>query len=130
MTKPLWLKRTLLATALMNVGGFLIFAPPFPALRALVGLPEAEHALYAWLVALWILFFGGAYARLAFSQTQERLFLQVATAGKASFVAVLIVLTLHGDLPPLVPLAGAADLICAILFGIWLYQTRNAQTEA
>jgi hypothetical protein len=60
-------RRALLATAVMNIGGFFALAPPFPALRRLVGVPEAPP-LYGWLLALWILFFALGYLRLAYAR--------------------------------------------------------------
>jgi hypothetical protein len=125
LKKAPWFKKTLLATALMNVAGFVSFLPQFPAARMMSELPEAGHPLYAWLVALWILFFAIAYGRLAFIETPERLFLQVGAAGKASFFLLLVVFTLRGELPRWTPLAGVPDLIFASVFFLWLYQTRD-----
>ncbi len=116
-------RRALLATAVMNVGGFFALMPPLPGLRQLVGIPEAPP-LYGWLLALWILFFGLGYARLAFLKTEERLFLQICAAGKASFALLLIVFWLVGDLPVIAPLAGSPDLAFAALFLRRLSETR------
>lgn len=116
-------RRALLATAAMNVAGFFALAPPLPALRALVGVPEAPP-LYGWLLASFILFFGLGYWRLANSRREERLFLQVAAAGKATFALLLIAFWLAGDLPILAPLAGSPDLAFAAIFAARLYDTR------
>jgi hypothetical protein len=123
----LWFRRILLAAGVLNLGGALIFAPVFPKLRNLTGLPEAGHPLYPWLLSLWTLFFGFAYLRLAFATTPERLFLQVAAAGKASFTLLLIAFWLHGVLPIQAPLAGSSDLFFAMVFIVWLYQTRTVE---
>jgi len=125
----IWFRRALLATGILNFGGALTFAPVFPNLRSLSGLPEAGHALYAWLLALWTLFFGLAYLRLAFATTCERLFLQVAAAGKASFSLLLIAFWLYGILPIQAPLAGASDLFFAAFFIIWLYQPHTGREQ-
>ncbi|MEO8601785.1 MAG: hypothetical protein ABI629_04320 [bacterium] len=117
-------RRALLATAVMNVVGFFALMPPFPFLRQLVGVPEAPP-FYGWLLALWILFFGLAYLRLAYVRTPERLFLQIGAAGKASFALLLIVCWLAGDLPILAPLAGSPDLGFAALFAARVYATRD-----
>lgn len=130
MQKPPWFRRTLLATALMNVAGFVSFLPPFPAARVLAGLPEVSHPLYAWVVALWILLFGIAYGRLAFLDTQERLFVQIGAAGKCAFFCLLVGFTLRGELPSWAPLAGVGDLLFAGLFLLWLWQTRSAPSAA
>ena len=116
-------RRALLATAVMNIGGFFALAPPFPVLRRLVGVPEAPP-LYGWLLALWILFFGLGYLRLAFARTEERLFLQIAAAGKASFILLLIGFWLRGDVPILAPISASPDLAFAALFAVRLYETR------
>jgi hypothetical protein len=118
-------RRALLATAVMNIGGFFALLPPLPAVRALVGMPEAPP-LYGWLVASWILFFGLGYLRLAYARTPERLFLQTCAAGKASFALLLIVFWWRGDLPFTAPLAGSPDLAFAALFVVRLYETRDA----
>jgi hypothetical protein len=125
MKKPPWFRQTLLATALMNVAGSVSFLPQFPAARVLAGLPEATHPLYAWVVALWIFFFGIAYGRLAFLDTQERLFVQIGAAGKCLFFCLLVVFTLRGELQSWALLAGVGDLLFAGLFLLWLYQTRS-----
>ena len=127
MIPELWFRRALLATGVLNLGGALTLAPVFPNLRVLAGLPEAGHPLYAWLLALWTLFFGLAYLRLAFAPTPERLFLQVATAGKASFTLLLVAFWLRGVLPIQAPLAGLSDLFFAMVFVVWLYQTRAVE---
>jgi hypothetical protein len=114
-------RRVLLATAVMNVGGFFVLAPPWPQIRQLVGIPEAPP-LYGWLLALWVLFFGLGYLRLAFAATEERLFLQVCAAGKTSFVVVLALCWLRGELPVLAPLAASPDLVFAGLFVARLYR--------
>lgn len=125
MENPRWFRWVLLVAAFMNILGALTFMPPFPVLRTLAQLPQPEPPLYAWMLALWILFFGLAYLRLAFAKTQERLLLQVGTAGKLSFVVLLVVYWLQGDLPSLALQAGLNDLIFACLFAFQLYQNRN-----
>ena len=116
-------RRALLATAAMNIAGFFALLPPLPALRALVGVPEAPP-LYGWLLASFILFFGLGYWRLASGRNEERLFLQVAAAGKATFALLLIAFWLNGDLPITAPLAGSPDLAFAAIFAARLHATR------
>ncbi len=119
-------RRALLATAAMNVVGFVLLSPPFPFVRRLVGIPEAPP-LYAWLLALWILFFGVCYWRLAHSMREERLFLEISAAGKMSFALLLIVYWLAGDLPILAPIAGSPDLVFAAIFVARLRATRPSR---
>lgn len=122
-------RRALLATAVMNVAGAAALAPPFPALRRLVGVPEAPP-IYGWLLALWILFFGIGYWRLAQADTEERLFLQITAAGKASFVFVLAAAWLAGMLPGTAPLAASPDLLFAALFVARLRQKSSTRRRS
>jgi hypothetical protein len=117
-------RRALLATAAMNIAGFFALLPPFPVLRTLVGVPEAPP-LYGWLLASFILLFGLGYWRLASLPTPERLFLQVAAAGKASFALLLIAYWLAGELPIAAPLVGSPDLVFAAIFAARLHATRS-----
>ena len=118
-------RRALLATAAMNVGGFILLAPPVPFMRQLVGIPEPPP-LFGWLVALWVLFFGLCYWRLAYAKTEERFFLIISIAGKATFALLLVAYWLAGELPLVAPLAGSPDLFFAALFAARLYAIRPA----
>jgi hypothetical protein len=117
-------RRALLATGFMNLFGAVLLAPPAVALRAMTGLPEAGHPLYAWSLSLWILFFGVGYLRLAVSTSQERFFVAIGAAGKAAFSVLLAAFWLAGDLPARAALAGSADLAFAAVFAYWLWATR------
>ena len=117
-------RRALLATGLMNLFGAALLAPPSVALRGLTGFPEAGHPLYAWILSLWILFFGVGYLRLAVSTAQERFFVAIGAAGKASFSLLLAAYWLAGDLPGRAALAGSADLGFAAVFAWWLWASR------
>jgi hypothetical protein len=123
-----WVRRALLFTGVLNLSAAFVFLPPFPALRALAGLPEAGHPFYGWLVAAWIFLFGLAYLWLGSSRSPERLFLAVAAGSKASFALLLIALSLAGELPAKAPLAGLIDLVLAALFGTWLFVTRSTRS--
>ncbi len=116
-------RRALLVTGFMNFFGAALMAPPAGALRALAGFPEAGHPLYAWILSLWIGFFGIGYLRLSVSAAQERFFVAIGAAGKASFSLLLVAFWLVGDLPARAALAGSADLIFAAIFVHWLRVT-------
>jgi hypothetical protein len=120
-TLPVWMRRALYATAAMNVIAAIGFLPPAHALRALAGLPEAEHALYLTIVSMFVLLFGLAYLSLAMSGRPDRFFLTIAAAGKLSFFALLAVLWLGGTLPFRAVLAGSGDLVFGLLFVAWLF---------
>lgn len=124
MTVDRLFRRALLATGLLNLFGAALLAPPCVALRELAGLPEAGHGLYGWILSLWILFFGIGYLRLGRSTAQERYFVAIGAAGKASFSLLLASYWLAGDLPFRAALAGSADLGFAAVFVYWLRATR------
>ena len=120
-TLPTWMRRALYATAAMNVVGAVGFLPPAHALRALAGLPEADHPLYLATVSMFVLLFGFAYLALAVSGRPDRFFIAIAAAGKLSFFALLAVLWLGGALPFRAVMAGTGDLVFGVLFLAWLY---------
>ena len=125
MRSDTWFRRALMATGVMNFAGFVAFLPPFPYLRRFAGFPEAENPFYGWLIALWILFFGIAYLRLAVARTLDRTTVGLGAAGKASFFLVLIACGLQGQLPVTTALGGVPDLLFAILFILWLFRGRE-----
>src|SRR4051812_3710010 len=98
----------LLACGPLNINGATIFAPPVTAFRPVLGLPEA-HALYLWVISIWILIFGAAYFWMGVTGRVDRTFLAVGAAGKATFALLLIALALAGDLPPQAAGVGLPD---------------------
>ena len=120
-----WFKGSLIATFFMNMAGALTFIPSFHALRAFGGLPEAGNPFYSLILSLWIFFFGILYLRLVFAQTRERFFVLISALGKSSFALLLAVLALAGQFPMRAAFVGSGDLIIAVIFFMWLYQTRS-----
>lgn len=118
------MRRVLLATAVMNGVGTMLFLPPFHSLRAAFGLPGPIHPLYLLIIAIWIFAFGVAYLWLAFAEKLERLFLVVAAAGKISFSLLFIGFWMAGELPGRAALLSTSDLLFGVIFLRWLYQTR------
>lgn len=112
------------ASGPINAVGALIFAPPFPWVRHLFGLPEG-HPLYLWVLSTWILVFGIAYWTMGNSGRADRTFLAVGAAGKATFALWLIALAVDGQLPVSAVLVGLPDLAIAAVFAAWLRRTRN-----
>lgn len=117
-------KISLIATFFMNMAGAFMFIPQVRFLREFGGLPEAGNSFYPLIIGLWIFFFGVLYLRLAFSKTRERFFVLIGALGKSSFAVLLAVLALTGELPARAAFAGLADLVIAVIFFAWLYQTR------
>ena len=116
--------RTLLrASGPINAFGALIFAPPFPYVRRLFGLPDGSP-VYLWVLSIWIFVFGVAYWHVGVSGRADRTFLAVGAAGKAAFALVLIVAAASGTLPGVAVLVGLPDLAIATVFAAWLLRTR------
>jgi hypothetical protein len=117
---PTWLRRAFLATAAMNVGGGLLFLPPAAPLRALVGVPPGEHAIYLVTLAMFIFLFAAAYGYAGWTGRADDLFVALSAAGKLSFVAILIGFWLAGEVPVLTPLSAVGDLVFGLMFLTWL----------
>lgn len=111
-----------LACGALNFGGALLFAPPFPALRAAMGLPEAP-ATYLWILSLWILIFGLGYLDIGRRRSFEPTFLAAGAAGKATFSLLLITGWMDGELPAQAALSSLTDLLLAGFF-VWLIVRR------
>ena len=118
------MRAILVASGPINAIGALIFAPPFPFVRDLFGLP-AGHALYLWILSTWILVFGIAYWSMGRRGRVDRTFLAVGAAGKASFAIALFALAASGDIPVTACLVGVPDLGLAVVFAGWLSRTRD-----
>jgi hypothetical protein len=114
----------LYATAVMNVCAAVGFLPAAHAVRAAAGMPEAEHALYLVIVAMFVLLFGLGYLWSAVTGHADRLFIAIAAVGKLSFVTLLVGFWVAGGLPLRAPLAATGDLVFGLMFAQWLYGTR------
>ena len=104
----------------MNVVAAIGFLPPFQAMRALAGLPPADHPLYLTTVAMFVGLFGLGYLFVAVTARPDRFFITLAAAGKLSFFTLLATLWVAGTLPLRAVLAGGADLLFGVLFLAWL----------
>ena len=125
MTLPTWMRRALFATAVMNILAAAMFAPPARGLRALAGMPEGEHPLYLATVGMFVLLFGLGYLATALAGRADRLFVTLAAAGKASFSSLCVWYWAAGTVSGRAALMSSADLVFAILFTIWLLETRR-----
>ena len=121
---PTWMRRALFATAGMNILAAAAFLPAAEPLRALLGFPEAGHALYLLTVGMFILIFGLGYLWAAIAGRAERLFITLAAAGKLSFFGLLVGCWAAGTVPVRLPVLGTGDLIFAMLFLAWLVSVR------
>src|SRR5712692_7487027 len=108
--KPLekWMRWTLLATAVYNTFGVLIFVPLLSVGRKLIGLPGA-HPFYLWLVTIWIGSFGVLYVWVAVTARSDRAFVMIAAIGKFAFFSLMFIFWLRGDFPVVAPLVALED---------------------
>jgi len=123
---PTWMRGALFATAAMNIAAAAGFLPSASAMRAMAGLPEADHPLYLAMNSMFVLLFGLGYLWCAVMGRADRLFLSIAATGKLTFFTMLVWFWGIGALPLRAPLMGTADLIFGVLFVKWLVSTRIA----
>lgn len=116
---PTWMRRALLATAVMNALAGLLFLPPAASLRALAGFPPGD-AVYLLTIALFVLTFAAGYLYCGVTGRPERLFLWLSAVGKLAFVTILAGCWLAGAVPVSAPLSAAGDLVFGVLFLTWL----------
>ena len=126
---PQWMRRTLLVTAVANVGVAAMFLPAAHSVRALAGFPEAPP-FYLDLAGLFILLFGLGYLWMGIINRGDRLFIAISAVGKLSFFALTVHLWSAGDLPIRVPVLGTGDLVFATLFAAWLVTARAVAAPA
>lgn len=117
---PRWMRAALAATAVLNLFGAVLFAPPSTLARELAGLPGEVHPLYAWTVAEFVGLFGVAYGWCAWRGSAPRLFIALGAAGKLAFFATLAAYGALGDLPLRAVASGSADLWFGLAFLFWL----------
>jgi hypothetical protein len=125
---PTWMRRALLATAVMNVFAAGAFLPSAGAIRALAGLPDDAHPFYLATIAMFVLLFGLGYLWSGATGHADRLFIAIAAIGKISFFVLLVGFWSVGQLSPRAPLLGSADLFFGVLFVIWLSRSGSAVT--
>ena len=87
-TVPTWMRRALLATAVMNLLAAAAFLPSAAAVRALAELPENVHPVYLATISMFIVIFGIGYLWIAATGRADRLFLGLAGAGKITFFLI------------------------------------------
>lgn len=119
-----WFRLTLLATSILNLAGAVVFALPIYNPGGTSDLPQNVHPLYLSIVSSWILIFGIAYFWMAVTAKPERLFIAVAAAGKLTIGFFFFWFWIKGDLPLTILLAGIGDILFAIAFFYWLFQTK------
>lgn len=121
---PTWMRRALLATAVMNLAGALAFTPWGDPIRDLAGMPPAP-AIYLLVIGVFVLLFGVGYLVCGVTGRADPLLIAIAAAGKLSFFGLLLAFAVAGDLPMRAPLAAVGDLVFGVLFVVWLAGLRR-----
>jgi hypothetical protein len=119
-----FIRNVLWAAAFFNVVGAVAFGFPETVGR-LAGLPGNVPAVYAAMVSLFILLFGGAYAWLARSPVIDRPLLAFGAIGKTAAFLTVATLWLAGEVPFIAVFTITGDLVFAIVFARWLLATRE-----
>lgn len=117
---PTWLRRALLATAVMNALGALAFTPWGAPIRDLAALPAGTHPLYLLIIGIFVGLFGVGYLWTGLTGRADPLFIAIAAAGKLSFFGLLAAFWIAGELSVRAPLSAVGDLVFGSLFVVWL----------
>jgi hypothetical protein len=119
-TLPTWMRRALFATAAMNLVAAIGFLPGARFARVAAGLPEDAPSVYLLTIGMFVALFGVGYAWTAASGRAERMFITLSAVGKLTFFTLLTAMWATGTLSIRAPIAGAPDLVFALLFFAWL----------
>lgn len=123
---PRLFRYCLVITALFNLFGSISFAPPvYYQMADILGLPKDTIPFGLWVISSWILIFGIGYAWLAIHPKPEHLFVAVAAACKVAIAIFFFIFWSTGELPLVALLTGCGDLLFAVVFIVWLFQTRQ-----
>lgn len=123
------LRVVLWTSAAFNLFASLLLAFP-ESLGAHSGLPATGPRFYRWMLVLFIVLFGGAYAYLARQPCISRSFLGLAALGKTGVFCVSLACCFLGDIPPRAMTPAVCDLAYGAWFAGWLLATRNRDPGA
>jgi len=112
-------RRALMATAFSNLGGAALFAFP-DSIGRLAALPVPVPTVYAMLLALFVLLFGGMYGWLAVQPVIHRPMVALAAIGKAGAFVVVAACWAFGAAELLSLIVISGDLAFAAIFAWWL----------
>ena len=126
MQRDRFMRRTLNVTAIANLGAALMFAFP-ESLGGLAGLPTPVPTVYSATLAVLVALFGATYAWLARQPVIDRPLVVFSALGKTSFVIVVLLCWLSGQVPFITLLTASGDLVFAGIFAWWLLGERGAE---
>lgn len=118
-----WLTRSLYLTVAFNAMGVVVLALP-QVFYPILGLPVPNHPVYQAVTVLFVALLGLGYFMQARAEKRDRTFLTIAALGKAGFFGIFLVSWLAGLVPWSAPLVTVGDLLFAIVFAVWLWETR------
>jgi hypothetical protein len=121
MNRDTFIRRVLWASVIFNLGGASLFAFPSSALGQLAGMPGPVSPLYGYMLALFVVLFGGSYAWLALQKNIDRPLLAFGAIGKTCAFVLVLTFWLLGEVPARSVMAITGDLIFAGLFFWWLF---------
>jgi hypothetical protein len=73
-------------------------------------------AFYQWMLSLWVLAFGVAYAHAGWRGRADGSLLALGAFGKGVFVVLMAWMAWRGDVPATTALASLSDLVLAVIF--------------
>jgi hypothetical protein len=125
MTRDLFMRPSLWATFVFNLGGAYLLAFPTSALGQLAGLPAEVPLFYRIQLAMFVSVSGGAYAWLARQPRIDRPLVGLAAIAKFAFFAITFVLWLAGEAPGRGVIITCGDLFFAMVFTWWLVSSQR-----
>lgn len=127
LSRDALMRRTLVAGALFNfVAAAMVLLPG--SLGRLADLPPSAPRLYSWLLALFIVLFGGVYAWLSRRRVIDRPLVAMAIVGKFGVFFVALVCLLLGDISSKAFAPAVGDLGFGLVFLWWLNGAPSPQS--
>jgi hypothetical protein len=121
-----YVRASLAASFVANVGAAYVFAHPSSVVGALLGLPASIDPVYSGLCATFVALFGCAYGWLAMQPTLDRPLLWMGVVGKAGFFVLVASLWMRAAANDALVLAASGDMAFAAFWFWWLVRARHA----
>lgn len=125
MSRDVVMRRTLVVGAIFNLFAAAMVLLP-QSLGRLADLPQSAPRFYSWLLALFIILFGGVYAWLSRRPTIDRPLVAVAVIGKTGVFLVALTCLFLGEISTNTFAPAIGDLLFAGIFLWWLSGTARA----
>ncbi len=122
MSRDRLIRTALWASALLNALGVLVFTLPAVGLSSPL-LPISAPPYFAAQMAFTIALFGAVYAWLARQPIISRPIVIIGGLGKLGFFVLTLVYVFAGELPVIMAISAAPDLVFALVFFWWARAT-------